>query len=120
VHAVQAVVPSFEGPPPDPVPLPFQLQDPERLRQELTAAGLHDVAVDTISERTGFTSGEHFWDWLVHSNPIVGEILDELALGTDELAAVRSTLDAMIDERAVLSAPINIGTGTQASITSAM
>jgi ubiquinone/menaquinone biosynthesis C-methylase UbiE len=120
VHAIQAVVPSFEGPPPDPVPLPFQLQDPERLRQELTRAGLHDVAVDTISERTEFTSGEHFWDWLVHSNPIVGEILDELALGTDELAVVRSTLDAMIDERAVLSAPINIGTGTQASITSAM
>ena len=36
VRAVGAVVPTFEGPPMEPVPLPFQLQDPERLRQELT------------------------------------------------------------------------------------
>ncbi len=111
VRAVQAVVPSFEGPPMDPVPLPFQLQDPERLRQELTTAGLQHVDVDAITERTEFASGEHFWDWLVHSNPIVGTILDELALGTDELAVVRGAVDAMIDERAVLTAPINIGTG---------
>ena len=33
VAAVQAAVPSFEGPPMDPLPLPFQLHDPERLRQ---------------------------------------------------------------------------------------
>jgi SAM-dependent methyltransferase len=111
VRAVQAVVPCFEGPPMDPVPLPFQLQDPERVRQELATAGLRQVTVDAISERTEFSSGEHFWDWLVHSNPIVGMILDELALGADELAVVRGKLDAMIDERPVLTAPINIGTG---------
>ena len=38
VGAVQSVVPSFEGPPMDPVPLPFQLQDPARLHDELAAA----------------------------------------------------------------------------------
>lgn len=119
VRAVQAVVPSFEGPPMEPVPLPFQLHDPERLRQELTTAALRDVNVDAITERTEFQSGEHFWDWLVHSNPIVGTILDELALTTDETAVVRETLDGMIGERAagtgaaVLTAPINIGTGTK-------
>ena len=41
VAAVQAAVPSFEGPPMDPLPLPFQLHDPERLRREVLAdAGL--------------------------------------------------------------------------------
>jgi ubiquinone/menaquinone biosynthesis C-methylase UbiE len=111
VRAVQAVRPSFEGPSMTPVPLPFQLQDPERLRRELATAGLHDVNVDTISERTEFRSGEHFWDWLVHSNPIVGAILDELALGSDEIATVRGALGAMIAGRGVLTAPANIGTG---------
>ena len=118
VRAVQAVVPSFDGPPMDPVPLPFQLADPERLLQELDAAGLRDVDVETITERTEFRSGAHFWDWLVHSNPIVDVILAGLALTADETAVVRETLDGMIRARAdggpaVLTAPINIGTATK-------
>ena len=32
VRAIQSVVPGFSGPPMDPPPLPFQLQDPARLR----------------------------------------------------------------------------------------
>ena len=32
IRAIQAVVPGFTGPPMDPLPLPFQLQDPERVR----------------------------------------------------------------------------------------
>ena len=59
VAAIQAVVPSFTGPPMDPIPLPFQLHDPERLGQELTAAGLKQVNVETVIEPTTFTSGEH-------------------------------------------------------------
>jgi ubiquinone/menaquinone biosynthesis C-methylase UbiE len=119
VRAIRTVIPSFEGPPIQPVPLPFQLQDPERLRQELTTAGLQHVNIETITERTEFQSGEHFWDWLIHSNPIVGTILDELGLTTDETAVARATLDGIIDERAaatgvaVLTAPVNIGTGTK-------
>ena len=35
VRAIQSVRPDFEGPPMDPPPLPFQLQDPERLRQRV-------------------------------------------------------------------------------------
>ena len=119
VAAVQAVVPAFEGPPMDPLPLPFQLHDPERLRQELTAAGLTRVEVETITETTEFTSGEHLWDWLVHSNPIVGAILAELDLDADQTAAVRQALDGLVRERAggdglaTLTAPINIGIGTR-------
>ena len=119
IAAVQTVLPSFEGPPMDPVPLPFQLHDPERLGQELTAAGLELVHVETISERTDFKSGEHMWDWLVHSNPIVGTILAELDLSADDTAAVRRALDGMVRERAgssaaaTLTAPIHIGIGTK-------
>src|SRR5262249_3488672 len=36
VDAIQSARPDFTGPPMDPPPLPFQLQDPERLRNELT------------------------------------------------------------------------------------
>ena len=119
VGAIQSVVPSFEGPPMDPLPLPFQLQDPERLRRELEQAGLESVSVETITEKTAFDSGAHLWDWLVHSNPIVDEILGALNLTADQLAVVRKTLDGMVRERATASAPatlsnpIHIGIGTK-------
>jgi SAM-dependent methyltransferase len=111
VTAVQAAVPDFEGPPMDPVPLPFQLHDPERLQHELESAGLHAVEVETITEATEFRSGEHLWDWLIHSNPIVGEILAELGLDDGQAALVR---DAVVRVGpTVLSAPVNIGVGTR-------
>ena len=80
VGAVQAVVPSFKGPPMDPLPLPFQLHDPERLRQELTAAGLEARRRRDHHRDHRVHVREHMWDWLVHSNPIVGTILAELDL----------------------------------------
>ena len=118
VAAVQAAVPAFEGPPMDPLPLPFQLHDPERLRRELANAGLHDVEVETITEDTEFRSGEHLWDWIVHSNPIAGDILAELDLSDAQTAVVRDALATLVRERAggdgpaVLTAPINVGIGT--------
>jgi ubiquinone/menaquinone biosynthesis C-methylase UbiE len=119
VGGIQSVVPSFDGPPMDPPPLPFQLADPARLRQELAAVGLRDIRVETVVERTEFRSGEHLWYWLVNSNPIVGEVLGELNLDEDQIAVVQKTLDAMVRERsggngpAVLTNPINIGIGTK-------
>jgi ubiquinone/menaquinone biosynthesis C-methylase UbiE len=119
VGGIQSVVPSFDGPPMDPPPLPFQLADPARLRQELAAVGLRDIRVETVVEGTEFRSGEHLWDWLVNSNPIVGEVLGELNLDEDQIGVVRKTLDAMVRERsggngpAVLTNPINIGIGTK-------
>ncbi len=119
VHAIQAAVPSFTGPPMDPPPLPFQLQDPEKLRLELGKAGLKDIRVETITERLEFQSGRHLWDWLTNSNPIVGMVLAELSLTNEQGAVVRQALDDMVSKRsggsgpAVLTNPINIGTGTK-------
>ncbi len=119
VHAIRAAVPAFTGPPVDPPPLPFQLQDPERLRQELARVGLKDIRVETITERLEFQSGRQLWDWLVNSNPIVGAMLGELSLTGEQLTVVRQTLEGSIRERAgesgpaVLTNPINIGVGTK-------
>jgi hypothetical protein len=48
MSAIQAAVPGFTDPP----PLPFQLQDPERVRQVLAEAGPKDVHVETIRRLT--------------------------------------------------------------------
>ncbi len=119
VHAIQAVVPSFTGPPMDPPPLPFQLQDPDKLRKELVKAGLGDVRVETITEKLEFQSGQHLWDWLTNSNPIVGMVLAELNLSNEQSTVVRHALDDMVAKRsggsgpAILTNPINIGIGTK-------
>lgn len=119
VTAVQSVRPDFTGPPMDPPPLPFQLQDPERLHKELTAAGLADIKIETIIETTEFQSGEHLWDWLLSSNPIVEMVLGELNLRSEETDVIQQTLDQLVRERAgdsgpaALTSPINIGIGTK-------
>jgi len=119
VAAIQSVRPGFTGPPMDPPPLPFQLQDPERLRKELTASGLKDVKVETITETTEFRSGKELWDWLVWSNPIVETVLGSLGLSSAERETVQGALDRLVRERAGsegaarLTNPINIGTGTR-------
>jgi ubiquinone/menaquinone biosynthesis C-methylase UbiE len=119
VSAIQSVIPSFEGPPMDPLPLPFQLQDPERLRQEFAKAGLKNISVETITEKLEFQSGKQLWDWLVNSNPIAGMILAELNLTKEQTAVVQQALERLIRERAggsglaVLTNPINIGIGTK-------
>jgi hypothetical protein len=119
VRAIRSVRPDFEGPPMDPPPLPFQLQDPERLRSEFTKVGLKDVTVETTTETMQFQTGKELWDWLVSSNPIAEGVLGELDLTSDERGAIRDALDAMVRERsggngpAILTSPINIGIGTK-------
>ena len=119
VAAVQSVRPDFDGPPMDPPPLPFQLRDPQRLHDELAAAGLKDIKIETIVETTQFESGDNLWDWIVGSNPIVETVLGALDLTTDERTVIRRTLDEMVLERAgaggaaALTNPINIGIGTK-------
>lgn len=116
IAALQSVVPDFEGLPDDPPPLEFQVADPEVLRQRLTDAGLKDVIVDTThEERLEFSSGQEMWDWVLGSNPIAGMLVSDL---TDEQRdTVRQVLDGMLRERssgqdrAVLTAPLNIGVG---------
>jgi ubiquinone/menaquinone biosynthesis C-methylase UbiE len=117
IRAVQAAVPGFTGPPMDPVPLPFQLQDPEKLRREMVKAGLRDVRVEETSEEMKYQSGKQFWDWVMNSNPIAGMILGELNLNKEQLAVIQQAMDDLICERAagsgtaVLISPINIGIG---------
>jgi SAM-dependent methyltransferase len=119
VGAVQSVRPDFDGPPMDPLPLPFQLQNPERLRQEMANAGLKDIKVETITESTEFQTGKDLWDWLVWSNPIVEMVLSSLSLTNEERSVIQQTMEHMIRERAggrasaVLTNPINIGIGTK-------
>lgn len=119
VAAIQAAVPTFDGPPMDPLPLPFQLQNPEKLCQEMTNAGLNEVRVETITETLEFQSGEQLWGWLVNSNPIVGHVLGELSMTKEQTSVVQHALDRMIQERsagtgsAMLTNPINIGIGTK-------
>jgi hypothetical protein len=103
----------------DPPPRPFQLQDPERLRSELAAAGLKDINVETITETTEFRSGKDLWDWIVWSNPIVETVLGSLNLTEGERGATQQALDRLVRERAgsggtaKLTNLINIGIGTK-------
>lgn len=119
VDAIRAAVTGFTGPPADPPPLPFQLQDPGRLRAELANAGLKDVRVETITEKLEFRSGAQLWNWLTNSNPITGTVLRALDLSDEQLAAVEQALERKVRERAgagdvaILTNPINIGIGTR-------
>jgi hypothetical protein len=61
VAAIQAVVPGFTGPVMDLPPLPFELQEPARLRDVLATAGLNDIRVETITEQLEFRSGTRLW-----------------------------------------------------------
>lgn len=119
VRAVQSIRPEFDGPPMDPPPLEFQLADPDRLHKELSAAGLKDVKVETITETTEHKTGKDLWGWLVWSNPIVENVLGGLGLMNDERGVIQRTLEKMIRERAAgrnaaeLTNPVNIGVGTK-------
>lgn len=117
VAAVQSVRPSFDGPPMNPPPLEFQLADPDRLRDVLSAAGLTSVTVETVTESTEHRTGKELWEWLVWSNPIVETVLGTLNLTGDERIVVQHTLEKLVRERAgngasaKLTNPVNIGIG---------
>jgi ubiquinone/menaquinone biosynthesis C-methylase UbiE len=119
VRSIQSVRPEFNGPPLDPPPLPFQLQDPERLRRELATAGLKDIKVEMTTESMEFGSGKKLWEWLVFSNPVAEEVLGGLNLMDEDRDVIQQTLEKLVRERdggsgvARLTSPINIGVGTK-------
>ena len=119
VRAIQSVLPDFTGPPMDPPPLPFQLQSPERLRQELAAVGLKDIKVETLIETTAFETGKALWEWLIYSNPIVQTVLASLDLSSDKRDLIQQALERLVRNRAgggstaKLTNSINIGIGTK-------
>ncbi len=115
IGAIKAAVPGFTGPPMDPPPLPFQVADPEKLRQEMADAGLTDVRVETITWHMEFQSARHFWDMVTNSNPIGAMLVADLM--EEQRAAAQQVLDGMLRERsgsgpaAVLNTEVNIGIG---------
>lgn len=117
LRAIQATVPDVTPPPMDPPPLPFQMSDPEVLRQRLVEAGLSDVAVETTTWDMEFDSAVHFWDMVTSSNPIGAQMVAGLTGG--QRTDVQHVLDGMLRERsggqpgAVLHATVNIGAGTK-------
>jgi ubiquinone/menaquinone biosynthesis C-methylase UbiE len=117
IQAVRAVIPDFTGPPMDPPPLPFQLREPGRLRDEMLCAGLKEAKVETTTEKLEFSSGRELWNWLTTSNPIVEAVLHELDLTGEQRSLIQHVLDEMVAKRsgadrcAVLTSPINIGIG---------
>jgi pimeloyl-ACP methyl ester carboxylesterase/ubiquinone/menaquinone biosynthesis C-methylase UbiE len=119
VEAIRAARPAFPGLPMNPPPLPFQLREPDRVRDELEAAGLREVHVERTTENLEFTTGEQLWQWLTQSNPIPGAILAELELSEAETATIRQALDRLVAARAgtdctaVLTSPVNIGVGSK-------
>ncbi len=119
IRGIQSVRPDFAGPPMDPPLLPFQLQDPRRLREELAAAGLKDIKVEPIVETLEFETGKALWDWLVWSNPVAEMVLGSLDITDDERGTIQLALQRLVRERAggagaaKLTNPINIGIGTK-------
>lgn len=115
--ALRAVVPGFTGLPTEPPPLPFQVADPEVLRQRMAEAGLKDVRVELGNEPLEFTSGKHLWDWVTNSNPIGRMLVVDLT--ADQVTTVQTVLDGMLRERsgggrsAFLNNQVNIGIGTK-------
>jgi len=115
--ALHAVVPGVTGLPMDPPPLPFQVADPEKLRQELATAGLRDIRVETVTYGMEFQSGHQLWDVVTNSNPIGAGLVADLT--AEQRAAVQQALDGMLRERAegsgpaVLTPAVHIGIGTK-------
>jgi ubiquinone/menaquinone biosynthesis C-methylase UbiE len=118
LRAIQSVRPEFTGPPTDPPPLPFQLQNPRRLAEVMMAAGLTNVSVETLTETTAFRTGAELWNWLLGSNPIVEEVLSQLNVSSQERDHIQLALTRLVreragnDEAALLTNPINIGIGS--------
>lgn len=114
--AMKSTVPGFNGLPMDPPPLPFQVANPEVLRQKLIEAGLEKVRVERGTHKIEVQSGQELWDWVVNSNPIGAQLV--AGLTEEQRAGVRQALDDMLRERmsengsAVLKTPVNIGVGT--------
>ncbi len=113
---MRSVVPGFTGLPTDPPPLPFQVADPERLRDRLTGAGLTDVRVESDVWDLPVRSGAHLWDVVTNSNPLGAAAVADLT--ADQTAETQQVLDGMLRERsggapeAVLHIALNVGVGT--------
>lgn len=113
--AIHAVAPDLPAPPMDPPPLPFQLADPDVFRGKLTAAGLSEVSVETITWDMQVETAGSLWSFTTSSNPLAAGLNARL---TDEQCSdAQEVLAGMLRERsagrpfAELHTQINIGIG---------
>lgn len=117
LEAVESAVPGFDGLPGDPPPLPFQVSDPARLREELTDAGLSNVGLTRANHELAFESGQQMWSWVTASNPIGAGMVADLTAA--QRAEAQKALDEKLRERAggsgpaVLNNTVNVGIGTK-------
>jgi ubiquinone/menaquinone biosynthesis C-methylase UbiE len=117
LEAIRSAVPGFAGLPMDPLPLPFQVSDSERLREELTDAGLTDIRVERTNHRLELESGTQMWDWVTASNPIGAQLVADLT--AEQKSEAKTALDDKLRERAKSSGPavlnntVYIATGTK-------
>lgn len=117
LKAIKSVVPNFNGFTLDPAPLPFQVADPDKLRQALIDAGLKDIRLETLTEKLTFESSKQMWNWMTNSNPIGAMLVADFT--EDQKTAIRQALDRLLSERsggngpAVLTNPVHICIGTK-------
>lgn len=117
IGAIKEAVPGFMGLPMDPPPLPFQVSNPEVLRQRMAETGLQDVRIERATHNLEGETGDEFYDAITHSNPIGAMLVADLS--KEQKATVRQALDDIVKERSggsgppVLSNPVNIGIGTK-------
>lgn len=117
VGAMQAAVPGFTPPPADPPPLPFQVADPDRLRDRLVEAGLTGVTVGAATWDMQFESAAHFWNTFTTANPVWAQMAGGLSAAQE--ADVQQVLDGMFRERSggapavALRTELNVGVGTK-------
>jgi ubiquinone/menaquinone biosynthesis C-methylase UbiE len=103
LEAIESAVPGFPGLPTDPLPLPFQMSDPEKLREELTDTGLTDIRVERTNHRLEFESGTQMWDWVTASNPIGAQLVANLT--AEQKSEAKTALEDKLHERAEDSGP---------------
>jgi SAM-dependent methyltransferase len=106
LEALGRVVPGFTGPPMDPLPLPFQVADPEVLRRRMEEAGLGEVWIHPTREMLEFGSGVQMWNWVTNSNPIAAELVE--GLSKEERTAAQAVLGELLRERATNGEPARI------------
>lgn len=117
IRGIQAVKPAFDGLPSEPVPLPFQVADPQKLRQRYIEAGIKEVTVETLTETLQFETGRQLWDWVVNSNPVARMILGSLNVTENQETVIRDRLEELVRERAgsadvaKLTNPVHIAIG---------
>jgi len=117
MQAMKTVIPGFTGLPMDPLPLPFQVSDPGKLRKEMAKVNLKNIRVEMHAHELKIKSAQHLLDHISTSNPIGTKWVTDL--NENQRLAIQQVLESLLRERAadnntaVLSHPTNIAIGSK-------